>query len=247
MKALKWIAIVLGVVILIAVLVIGWLGFLPGLSRYIGPNPRDLGVELTFEHARAAAEAHNMPTTVSDLETILADPEVAKQFDTVLTSDQASSLLLTGQESIPNWPLRFTQIRFNDDGTSEASGVIRSSLVRPFLGDMGVPAGDIDTALGRVPIRGDVVFYASGSCGVQSNTVDLSLSQVKIGRLTVPGGWYQGKEAEGTKYIDGALAGNGFQVDALEVSGGTVHVKGTRPLASMEPWLHIVSNDRGEE
>ena len=238
----------IGIFTLLIVGVLGWLGFIPWLSGLIGPEPRDLGVEFSVEEAYDCAEAFSMPSTTSDLEHLKTSPEAFTSFDTALTSNQASSLLVLGQNDIPNWPLSIVQLRFNDDGTAEASGVLEVDQLGPFLMDnLGVPPDDVQTAIDRVQIVGDTTFYVKGACGVQSNTVDLSLSEIQIGRLTVPGSWYQGQEHQGTQYIDAALAREGFAIENVSVSGGTVQAKGTRPLESLIPWLDIVIDDRVEE
>lgn len=230
------------------VLFLGWMGFVPWLSGLIGPEPRDLGVEFSVDEAYVGAESYNIPNTTSDLEQIKADPQVFTSFDTAMTSNQASSLLVLGQDDIPNWPLRFVQLRFNDDGTAEASGVIESDQVGTFLVDnLGVPPGDVQTAVTSVQLAGDTTFYVKGACGVQNNTVDLALSEVQIGRFTVPAGWYQGNEYRGTQYIDSALAREGFAIENVSVSGGMVQASGQRPLESLIPWLDTVIDDRVEE
>ena len=48
MKFLKWLAITIGALVIIAVLVFGYLGFVPGVSNLFGSNkPKDLGVIYT--------------------------------------------------------------------------------------------------------------------------------------------------------------------------------------------------------
>ncbi|GAB4276966.1 MAG: hypothetical protein Kow0056_07960 [Coriobacteriia bacterium] len=248
MKFLKWAGILVGTLLVLVVLFLGWLGFMPWLSNYIGPKPRDMGVEMTVENAYSAAEAMNIPTTTSKLEAILADPDSAKRLDATVTDDEVSSLLAMGQTTIPDWPLRRVQVRFNDDGTAEASGVLVAGELPGFLSGLGVPQSEIDVVYDRVPVlRGNVVVYAAGACSVSNNTVDLALSEIQVGRITIPADWYQGKESYGTKYIDGALASNGFQIDSLTIGGDGVTIKGTQPLSAMEPYLHIVTADAGGE
>jgi len=47
MKFLKGLAIAIGALVIIAVLVLGYLGFVPGVSNIFGSNkPRDLGVTI---------------------------------------------------------------------------------------------------------------------------------------------------------------------------------------------------------
>ena len=242
MKALKWILIVLGVLVLAVVLVLGWAGFVPGLSNYIGPKPVDLGVEFSADAAYSGAESHGMPTTRADLEAIIADPEAAKRFDSQFTADEACSLLAMGQTGIPNFPMRRVQVRFNPDGTGEGSAVLDMGQVPGFLGSLGVPQGEIDEVFRRIPVRGQVAFYAAGTCSITNNTTNLSLSEIRVGRFTVPADWYQGNEGYGTKYIDGALNSNGYQIESLTLGDGVVNLNGTRPLSSMEPWLHIVTS-----
>ena len=250
-RSRKSVAALLGLVIVPLVLCLGavacagFLGLVPGLSRVLGTNqPRDLGVELSVEQAYAGAERILIPTSSSDLEAILADPESAKRFDAKLTGDETSSLLLLGQDGIPDWPLRVVQIRFNPDGTAEASGLLRTPLAEAFLTrQLGVPAEDVAAASSAVAVVGEVPFYIAGDASVVDNHVSLTVSELELGRVTVPGSWYQGNEHVATGYIDSALARNGFHVESLEIADGTVTLNGTRPLAGLGPWLKMVQSE----
>ena len=239
---------VFGLLVFGVVGVLGWLGLMPGVSRLIGPEPRDLGVELSVDEAYSGAEAFNVPDTLSDLERLRDDPEAFTRFDATLSSEQASSLLLLGQDEIPNWPVKFVQLRFNEDGTAEASGILEIGTTQTFLADnLGIPADAIEEAVRWVRFVDSTSFYVKGTCGVRDNSVDLSLSEVQIGRFTVPEGWYQGRESAGTRYVDAALAHEGFDVQNVTVAGGAVQAQGTRPLESLIPWLDIARDDRVEE
>jgi hypothetical protein len=237
----------IGLVVVLVVGILGWLGFVPGLSRAIGPKPRDLGVEWSVGAAYECSDAFDIPDTVSDLQMIEVDPAAFDEFDAQLTSEQASSLLLMGQDGIPNWPLEFVQLRFNEDGTAEASGVLDFEELTPFLTDnLGVPQDSVAEAIDRVMLVSDTTFYVKGTAGVQNNAVSMSLSEIQLGRFTVPGGWYQGKEHVGAEYISGALDREGFAVENVTLGSGAVSAKGTRPPSSLMPWLDIVRDDRVE-
>jgi len=232
---------------LFAVGVFGWLGFMPGVSRVIGPKPRDLGVEMTVPAAYECADVFSVPDTRSDILQMLEDPSDFESFDAELTSEQASSLLLLGQDGIPNWPLDFVQLRFNEDGTAEASGVLDFEQLTPFLAaNLGIPEGSAAEAVSRVMLTSNAPFYVKGTAGVQNNAVSMSLSDIQIGRLTVPAGWYQGREQVGADYISSALDREGFAVENMALGAATVSATGTRPLSSLRPWLDIIRDDRVE-
>ena len=62
MKFLKGLAITIGVLVIVVVLVLGYLGFVPGVSNIFGSNkPRDLGVTYTAADY-ASAHARNGTT-----------------------------------------------------------------------------------------------------------------------------------------------------------------------------------------
>ncbi len=247
MRLLKVLGIVVAGLLVIVLLVGGLFGVVPGVSKVFGSNkPRDLGVELTVEGAYSGAQVLGVPSTPKELQALLDDPEAAKKFDATMTSEQASSMLLIGQSGIPNWPLSLVQLRFNDDGTGEASGILNASQAVPFMLSAGVSRENADKVASALRIAGSMPFYVKGTCSVTNNAVDLSLSKIEIGRIPVPGAWYQGKESKGTPYITNLLGGNGFGVESLTIADGAVSMKGTRPLSSYGPWLKLVGNDTTE-
>ncbi|NTW28826.1 MAG: hypothetical protein HGA39_05615 [Coriobacteriia bacterium] len=239
MRARRVVLIVLGVLVLGVVLAGAWAGIVPGLSRWLGPKPRDLGVEMTTKSAYSAANAMAIPTTSAQLKALLAKPDSLKRYDAAFTSEQVSSLLVIGQGDIPNYPLARVQIKLGSKGEAEASGVIRFANVKPFLTDLGVPAAAADAVMSQVKLIGDMPFYLKGTCSVTNNKVALSVAQLEIGRFTVPASWYQGKEGVGTQYIDSALTNNGYKVESLTIDNGQLKMKGERPLSSLGPWLKM--------
>lgn len=247
MKALKIFGITLASLLVIAILVGAYFGVVPWVSRLFGSNkPRDLGVKLTVENAYAGAATLGVPSTPTQLKALTDNVEAAKKFNTTMTSDQASSMLLIGQSGIPNWPLTLVQIRFNGDGTAEASGYLNSGQAVPFMTSAGVSQENADKVASALKLAGTMPFYLKGTCSVTNNAVDLSLSKIEIGRIPVPGSWYQGKESQGTPYITNLLDSNGFMVESLSTADGKVSMKGTRPLASYGPWLKLVGSDTTE-
>lgn len=239
-------SVLLGIV-LAAFLVLGYLGFIPWLSSKMGTGkPRDLGVELTVENAYAGAETMQIPTTPSDLKDVIKNPDKYKRFNATQTSDQASSMILIGQDGIPSWPLSLVQIRFNGDGTAEASGILNSGQAVPFMLSAGVSESDAGRVMDALKFAGQAPFYVKGTCSVTNNAVDLSLSEIQVGRLTVPASWYQGKEDRGTPYITNLLSNNGFMVESLTTGDDSVSFKGTQPLSAMEPWLKLVGSENKE-
>lgn len=239
-------SVILGLVVAI-VLVLGYFGFVPWLSRAMGSGkPRDLGIELSAEQAYAGAKLLRVPTKPSELRAVLKDPDKYKRFNATMTGDQASSMLLVGQSGIPNWPLSLVQIRFNADGTAEASGVIHASRAVPFMLSAGVSQEDAGKVMDALKFGGSATFYVKGTCGVTNNAVDLSLSDLEIGRVKVPASWYQGNEDQGTPYITNLLNKNGFMVESLKTGDGSVSLKGAQPLSAMQPWLKLAVTGEGE-
>ncbi len=240
-KFLKWFGIALVVLLAAVVLVAGYYGFVPGLSKLMGSSkPRDLGVKHTVEDAYKASDVMGAPLTREDLQRALKDPDSLKKFDASLSNEQVSSSITVAQSDIPNFPIYLVQIKVGAGGTTEASGMIRVANVRPFLADVGVSAEDSEKVIDRLSLFSDMPFYVKGNCSVAQNACSLQVSQLEIGRFTVPGGWYQGREGIAENYVGRGLTKNGFQIEKMELADGQVKLKGTRPLTSLEPWLRLV-------
>lgn len=243
MGFVKRLAVVLVVLALLLVLVAGYFGFVPVLSKALGSSkPRDLGVKHSAEAGLKGASSMNLPLNASDVEKIAKNPEAAKTFNGELSDVEASSLVLLHQGQIDNFPIYLATFKFNPDNTAEAAGMLRVANVGPFLQNTGVSKGDAEMVASTLKLVQDAPFYVKGNCAISDNRVTLDVSQMEIGRLPLPASLFESNKGTVEDYVGKALTLHGFKVKTFAVGNGKVKLEGTRPLKSLGPWLKMVNS-----
>ena len=238
MGFIKRLVLVLVTLVVVLILVAGYLGFVPVLSKAFGSNkPRDLGVAHSVEAGFKGATAMNLPVSAADLEKIAKNSDLAKSFNGELSDVEASSLVLLRQTDIDNFPVYLTTFKFNPDNTAEAAGMIRVANVGPFLRSTGVSKQDADTVVSTLKLVQDAPFYLKGKVAITNNRVNLDVSQVELGRLPLPASLLEPNKGAVESYVGNALGMNGFQVKTFAISNGKAKLEGTRPLKSIGPWV----------
>ena len=161
--------------ILIPLAVLAYLGFVPGISKYVA-KPKDLGVKIdkslvtTFENKCGVKNGTG---------------KVA--LDVMLTSEEVSSIFAVWEDRDPNFPLKDVQIKFHPDGTGEASGILKLSTAISLAKNLGYT--DADIAKGKEYaqyVSGDLPFYVSGKGGMLNNQLSINPSSFVLGKVTVP-------------------------------------------------------------
>jgi hypothetical protein len=202
-----WILGSLVIVLLIAVLALGWLGLVPGLSAMLGANqPKDLGVQYTpsdlasierkagikFEDTGDAPDhpaALAAPATTTVPEPPVSQPVSAesKSLETSFTQEELSAALNSASFS---WlPLKDVQIRLSDH-VIEISGLLNREGVSEFLAIAG-RANLTESSLARVAgyaerLVDNVPIYVKARGGVDNSDLDLELQQLSLGRFNFP-------------------------------------------------------------
>lgn len=182
--------ILLGIILLVviaAVLVLGFLGFIPGVSALFGANkPRDLGVKYT------EADLQEIRTKTQVKYLVLPDtqePISTRQFSgsRAVTGDFSSAQLTATLNNQPwkLWPYKNVQLKLNGDGSGEISGVLVKNRVPAYAVSIGVPQKASEMAMKFLP--GDTVFYVKMKAALADNKVSLfEPERLEIGRLPVP-------------------------------------------------------------
>lgn len=179
--------------LLIIFLIIGgltYMGIMPGLSSVFGTNkPKDLGITYTqqnFDQAKSNIKIayEILPSNLTGPDSVVYEGK--SEIDTALTGAEITAL-----KNERKWkydPLENTQIRFNDDGTTEVSASINKEKIFDYAASIGVSTGDIAKvreALAKIPVTPNI--YVKGTFEITNNQVtNLNLSQVQIGKLSVP-------------------------------------------------------------
>jgi len=185
MKKGTWVFIAIVVLI---VLVLGWFGFIPGLSTLLGANkPIDLGVKYTQEdfnkaHAQSAVTYEQIagdPAASASL-SFAGSHEVNNSW----TSAEMTALL--NDRPWKNWPVKNVQLRINPDNTVEMSGVYNEKKLEGYAAAIGTPQVVIDK-LYIMPA--EAAFYAKGTAALSNNQVSkLDFTSVKLNRMPIPTG-----------------------------------------------------------
>jgi hypothetical protein len=216
-----------------------FLGNLPVASKLLGTNtPRDLGVEISVDNASAGLAALKKPTTTAALDAIMKNPQSYTRVNGSLTNEQASSLVSLGD--IPDFPLKFVQIKFGDSGQVEVSGVLDVVKLQSVLDDYGVSGGIVDTVMNIVKNAKWVNVYASGTLSISNNAVTSDLEKLEIGRISVPLGWVEDNTTSILNGVGNSLTSSGYNIRSMTISQGKVNFDMDRPLSSISPWLNFV-------
>jgi hypothetical protein len=189
-------------------LVVGYLGFLPGVSDAMGTSqPRDLGVKYTeadYESGLEKIPGHS----VSNAEYLCISCDYTSSgsvpVDNTFTQEEFTAQL--NKMNSLKGPLKNVQVKFGENGTVEASAMVKDpKLTAPIY------------VKGRLEVAGP-------------HEVRVKLDYAEVGRAGVPG--EQAKQAE--EAANGAFAqffsrNPGLSVESLTVEEGAVRFKGTFP------------------
>ena len=170
----KFLLIIL-ILILIPVGILAYLGLVPGLSPLI-TKPVDLGVKAD-------------PALVTAFETKYAVPAGANtaKLDVSLSSAEVTSVFAVWQQRDKLFPLRDVQIKFNADGTGEASGYLKISSAIALAQNLGYSAADIEKGKEYIQyVSGDLPSYVKRTGGMTNNALSLNPTTFQLGRVTVP-------------------------------------------------------------
>ncbi len=239
---MKKAAIVTAVVLLVLYLIAGYfIGGLPIASKIMGSNqPVDLGIEISVDSAYQGLDALGQPTTVEELQEIADNPDSFGTVQTTLTEEEASSLMALN--NIPDFPARLTQIKFNDDGTIESSGIIWLDRFPTFLARNGVSSEGVEKVMGYIGFMDSTTYYMKGTFSISNNNVDLDMDSVKVGRISLLTGIINDNKGSVENTISNILTNNGYNIRSLYVSDGKVNVDMDQPLGSIVPWLQYVQS-----
>ena len=136
------------VLVIIAVSALTYFGFVPYLSP-IFAKPKNLGVIVDLTWADDFGKEQGMKNQLPGGFTPL-DREPAYsgtvELDVELDSDQISSIVNYLANRYGRSPIRDLQIRINEDGTGEASGILEISTATMMAKQLGYSDQDIETA-----------------------------------------------------------------------------------------------------
>lgn len=181
--------IIIGIIIILIVLLLigGYLGFVPILSDLLD-KPKDLGINYNQEDLNSIFE--KAPYVIETVpEGTLANGE--KQYEgnqiikTTFSSEEVSACI-----SLSSWsanPFKDVQVKFNEDGTAEASGKIIFDNAINYANRIGYSTSKVTDAMDKYKIpKTNISFYISGTFEIKDNTPNITVQTLKLGKITVP-------------------------------------------------------------
>jgi hypothetical protein len=179
------------VVVVLATLVgsLAYIGVVPFLSPLIA-QPKDLGIDSDPALVAAFDQRNNMKNQIPG-GVVPGDRQAefsgSTKLDVELSSQEVTSILNVWKARSPKLPIRDIQVRFNEDGTAEISGVLEIKTAISIAKSLGYSDGDIQKGKSYAKyVAGDLPFYVKGDGSVLDNAVSLSPTTFQLGRLTVP-------------------------------------------------------------
>jgi hypothetical protein len=208
MSVIKLAGVGLIVLVLLGVFVLAYLGFVPVLSDLMGTNKqKELGV--TFSEINYAQGLAKVPgATVLNPEYLCITCNYASSgsipVNTFFTQEEFTAMVNKRNSTVG--PLRNAQLKFNADGTVEASGLLVDSAINGPI----YAKGRIDSVNGR--------------------SATLKLDSVTVGNVTLAGEQAKAAEQLANDMIRDTFAKNpGLSITSISIEEGKVNFSGTLP------------------
>lgn len=232
----KVLLIILGIIlglIIAGVLVLGYLGFVPGLSSLFGSDkPRDLGVVYTSEdysaaHAKTGVEISSLYGVISDKGSLVLDG--SHPANLTLSSQELTAVINNNSGNWKYFPVSNVQVKIGENGSAEMSGVLHFDRLAGYAAATGANYADIKTAMDALKILPDALpFYIAAAPTVTNNTASMNISKVEFGRFPVPSNYFTDYAGPINGFFTQQLnAFPGFSAKSASFNGGKLNFDGT--------------------
>lgn len=239
MRLIKSFLVGLIVIVVVVVLGLGYLGFVPGVSKILGSDkPRDLGITYTDADLKSITSKNHVQRVVLE-----SAPDIKSSF--VLKGTQAIKNVFTdkeitarlGQES--DWlfnPFTNVQVKIGENGVVEASGVVRSDRLKGYAEATGVSLKGIEAISKgmdkyKIP-KISFPAYIKGNLSIENNRLNIDLSELYIGKIPVPKKLYSQAKSLFESFVYERLTSGGYGgllVKSLSFSNGKMSFSGNIP------------------
>ncbi len=232
-KALKIVALVLLGLVVGVVLVLGYLGFVPGLSSLFGSDkPRDLGVE--NDPVVLAQVLSETKVQMAELEPGL-EGQAGVAFEGQVDIKQGfDSKELTAVMNNCKWRycmMSDSQVRVNADGSVEVAGLVHFDRVSGYASRFSMPVDRLNQALDALKLAPSTMpIYVKGRPSATDDQVGLNIEKIELGRLPAPQDQVDTYAGEIDNFVESQLAQvPGFSMKSVKVAGGELNFDGTHP------------------
>lgn len=205
-KIVLWFLVVL---ILAVILGLGYLGYIPGVSQVLGADkPQNLGVTYTpndFASARAKSQLVYEALPPNTPDSMSLQRSGSRAVTTTLNSAEMTAFM--NDRPWKYWPIRSVQLRINDDGTAELSGILIKDRLQGYAAGIGAPTEIANIVANFLPAA--PTFYVKAKTSLVNNKVgDFDIQSVKLGRMPIPVDTLLSFKS--SKMVDSAFASDGI-------------------------------------
>ena len=233
MQILKFLGALLLSLILIIVLGLGYLGFIPGLSKIFGSDkPRDLGVAYTESDYQAMSgkvglEIKELPASTPLEKSIIEEGshEVSETFS------PAEMTAAINKNTWRYFPFVNVQIRVNADNSIEASGLVVVDRLLKYAQALGATAEEVQMGIDAAKLPNTTFpFYVKGKGEVVDNQVSGNFLSAEVGRLPVPAGILSDIQGRIVGAVEAKLVNNpSISIKEARLENGSAKFVGTLP------------------
>jgi hypothetical protein len=222
------------VVIVIGLLILGYMGFIPGLSDLMGTNiPLDLNIKYTSKDYDSASAKLGVTITTLPPNPPLPASITIKNLKPVTTTLNSAELTAFANELAQRWkdsPLKSIQIRINNDGTLEVDGIILVERYDGFAKAAKIP----DSFTNKIKpvlslIRVDPALYMKCTLAITEGKSSLDISKLKIANIEISAEDISQIETTGTTYLDLISRPSRELIRNLSFKDGIAYIDGNLP------------------
>ena len=234
MGALKTLGIIVVVVLLVAILALGYLGFVPGLSDLLGSTkPKDLGVRYTSADLASINAKTGVTYTTLPSSTVASKSEVvtgSKSLQTTVTQEELTAMVNDHSSKWKAYPASDVQVRINQDGTMEMTGILRLDRLENYVAALGVTGEQIQQVLSPAKaLSTNPRFYGKWDIDVANGQVTGKIDMITIGNLDLPQDQIAANKAILFQAIQSRLQKLNINAKSISVSNGKLNFDGSVP------------------
>jgi hypothetical protein len=188
---MKTIGIIVVILLIGAVLVLGYMGFVPGLSELIGSTkPKDLGVRYTSADLASLNAKTGVTYTSLPSSTPAAQSEVvsgSKPLQAAVTQEELTAMVNDHSGKWKAYPVSDAQVKINNDGSMEMAGTLRVDRMDNYVAATGATGEQVQEILSTAKTLGaNPSFYGKWDLQVVNGEVTGDIEKLTIGNVDIP-------------------------------------------------------------
>lgn len=225
-------SILLLVIITGGVLVGGYTGKIPVVTNILGINKaRDLGID--YSKVNVDDVHTKVGTTVVKNSSMAGSMGVKmegkKEVTYTLTQEEISAL--SNNSPYKYNPFSSAQVRINNDGSVEASAILKIETVFDLANAMGYSGDEVREQMEKynIPIK-DVPVYAKATGFVKNNKITMNVSKAEVAKIPLPGFIIDQATPQVVDAVEGLINSfPGYYAKSITFDNGTANFEGTIP------------------